>query len=445
MKVNVIDAVMGTGKSTWISLSIKANPEQRYIVILPLLSELARYEEILKGEKGLVCLLDGDNKKERFDSALDGARIIITTHALFENNLDATSFQLIKEGNWHLVMDEVIKAFEPASIKDVDIVGLEKYLAVKPIQITPYLELLLPVEYFTEANGKPENINTWPKHKIFQNKLLRCDTFGVSKSKDAVSSFYTYWLKEDRLRSFDEVTILTYPFKDTDLDYWFQIKGVDVDHLKLSKGSATGSLSDFCLVPHDGEYSGKDFKHLVEFLEPAVKWGKMHHGDGVSHFSSTDMAKTFLPNANDKRAHGKRTEVTNTLRGIFRNKTKYKLFVEPRDFMFTCKKDCIPAFQNSKNLLSSEFIGEDTFVPFNERATNGRAGKHYLCYLYNAYPFPGVEATVGVHKIKYNRDRYALYVLIQWIWRSAIRKGEKIYIYLPSKRMRNIFEDWLNA
>ncbi|MCY8098196.1 hypothetical protein MOB81_19175, partial [Bacillus atrophaeus] len=32
----------------------------------------------------------------------------------------------------------------------------------------------------------------------------------------------------------------------------------------------------------------------------------------------------------------------------------------------------------------------------------------------------------------------------QWIWRSSIRNNDSISIYIPSRRMRSMFIDWLN-
>jgi len=49
------------------------------------------------------------------------------------------------------------------------------------------------------------------------------------------------------------------------------------------------------------------------------------------------------------------------------------------------------------------------------------------------------------HNVKVNEDLYALSELLQWIWRSDIRNGNKINIYIPSKRMRSIFIEWLNG
>ena len=49
----------------------------------------------------------------------------------------------------------------------------------------------------------------------------------------------------------------------------------------------------------------------------------------------------------------------------------------------------------------------------------------------------------NAHGIEVNEDMYALSVMVQWIWRSAIRCGQEIYIYIPSKRMRTLLENWI--
>ena len=42
-------------------------------------------------------------------------------------------------------------------------------------------------------------------------------------------------------------------------------------------------------------------------------------------------------------------------------------------------------------------------------------------------------------------DAYALSEMIQFICRSRVRRGEPIYCYIPSKRMRELLIDWLNC
>ena len=48
-----------------------------------------------------------------------------------------------------------------------------------------------------------------------------------------------------------------------------------------------------------------------------------------------------------------------------------------------------------------------------------------------------------MHNVELDEDAYALSEMLQLIWRSRIRKGESINVYIPSRRMRELFEDWL--
>ncbi len=38
---------------------------------------------------------------------------------------------------------------------------------------------------------------------------------------------------------------------------------------------------------------------------------------------------------------------------------------------------------------------------------------------------------------------YALSILVQWIFRSAIRNGREIWVYVPSARMRYLLTRWI--
>ena len=47
--------------------------------------------------------------------------------------------------------------------------------------------------------------------------------------------------------------------------------------------------------------------------------------------------------------------------------------------------------------------------------------------------------------IKINEDIWALGEMIQFIFRTQIRDGKPINIYIPSQRMRNLLINWLNS
>lgn len=85
----------------------------------------------------------------------------------------------------------------------------------------------------------------------------------------------------------------------------------------------------------------------------------------------------------------------------------------------------------------------NSFVPLNCRATNDYAKSKFLVYPVNVYPNVGVSQFFSQRGLKIDDDNYALSELVQWIFRSSIRNGEDIHIYLPSKRMRGLLENWL--
>ena len=54
-------------------------------------------------------------------------------------------------------------------------------------------------------------------------------------------------------------------------------------------------------------------------------------------------------------------------------------------------------------------------------------------------------ASIGWAIIEIDEDGFALSELLQWIWRSQIRQGKPIILYIPSKRMRELLEDFLDV
>ena len=85
------------------------------------------------------------------------------------------------------------------------------------------------------------------------------------------------------------------------------------------------------------------------------------------------------------------------------------------------------------------------FVPCTTRATNDYADRTVLIYLLNRYMKPEIEKYFLGHGVPIDKEKFALSEMLQWIWRSAIRNGEPIKVFIPSSRMRNLLLDWLNA
>ena len=86
----------------------------------------------------------------------------------------------------------------------------------------------------------------------------------------------------------------------------------------------------------------------------------------------------------------------------------------------------------------------NSHVQYNARATNKYREKTVLAYLVNVYMNLPDKQFYLSRGLDVDEDMYSLSVLVQWIWRSAIRDGEDIYIYIPSRRMRELLINWIN-
>jgi len=85
------------------------------------------------------------------------------------------------------------------------------------------------------------------------------------------------------------------------------------------------------------------------------------------------------------------------------------------------------------------------FLSMNARATNEYQNRNACAYLVNRFENPIIQTYFRQYGLEVNEDLFALSELVQWLFRSAIRNGEPISLYIPSRRMRKLLEDWLNG
>ena len=78
------------------------------------------------------------------------------------------------------------------------------------------------------------------------------------------------------------------------------------------------------------------------------------------------------------------------------------------------------------------------------RATNDYQDRTSVAYLVNKFINPYIKQFFTTHGVKVYEDEYAISELVQFIWRSAIRQGKDINIYIPSRRMRQLLKKWIN-
>ncbi|MDA0361930.1 MAG: hypothetical protein O3A45_02880 [Proteobacteria bacterium] len=103
------------------------------------------------------------------------------------------------------------------------------------------------------------------------------------------------------------------------------------------------------------------------------------------------------------------------------------------------KRPKTEGFSKNSRMFNVNWIANTT------KGTNNYAPCSTLIYLYDQHPNPLILNWLRPdHHRTFVRD-YALAELIQWVCRSRIRNGEPITVYIPSRRMREIFSNWLNS
>jgi len=100
-------------------------------------------------------------------------------------------------------------------------------------------------------------------------------------------------------------------------------------------------------------------------------------------------------------------------------------------------------FTKARNGLYSKSLNDDNFVANNIRATNEYKEKDVIIYLVDKRYNPVIKRWFDNNNIKVNEDLYALGEMIQLLWRGAIREGNNIKAYIPSKRMRELLNKFL--
>ncbi len=118
------------------------------------------------------------------------------------------------------------------------------------------------------------------------------------------------------------------------------------------------------------------------------------------------------------------------------------------NILITCAKDgwyrkgnvnvAGPFASGSKLFKRANWVAKIT------RGTNKYAHCSHLVYLYDQYMNPYVARWLEDNTRAFD-DAYALTELIQWVWRSRVRKGQPITLYLPSPRMRRLMAEWLSS
>lgn len=407
--VNVIDAPCGYGKTSWaIQYMNDMNEEShRFIYVTPFLDEVTRVKESVKSRVFYEPdSINGSTKLEDLHRLLGQGRDIATTHALFQL-ANAETKELIRSNNYTLILDEVMNVIEQVPLKKNDLDLLIEAAVIdfdvneKGLTYIKWNEN--KIDYDTEYNQI--------KQMALTNNLMYCD-----------NSALIWNLPCDIFLMFNDVFILTYLFSGQFQRYYYDLHGIVYRYLSVLKAQ-----DGYSLIPYQSRriHEKKTLKELISIYEGNLNAiGDKRNALSTSWLeksSNKDLVVTLKRNTynfftNMCKASND-TAIWTTVKG---NKDSIMKKVKPKSFA-------------------------KCFIPMTSRATNLYKEKHHLAYLINRFMNPIEKKFFEQYGVHVDEDAWALSEIIQWVWRSRIREGHPITIYIPSKRMRALFQCYLTS
>lgn len=425
----MIDSPCGSGKTVWSIQYINSLPaKNKVIFVTPFLAECDR---IIAGcsRKRFVqpSAKAGKGRKiNNFINLIKENKNIVTTHALF-GAIDQSFVKELKLHNYTLIIDEALNVLNKINIyeESTEDISEEPYINKKQISdIKTLLDrgILIKNEDDEISWNKDFYLG---KYDILKNKSDTGNLFIMDNDLLMWTFPREIFLEE----VFKEVYLLTYQFDFQIHSYYFKFYNIAYDKLEVVMSGEKCKLFPYGSHGVDLNFR-KQARGLIEICENQ----KMNSVGSPSINLSEKTPKTAL----SIKWYSENRESFKVIQNNVSNFWKNIAGAAGNDRMWTCFKD----FEKS---MSNQTLCKKNFIAINARATNDFANKKYLCYLANRYINPCMTRFFAKRDIHLNQDDFALAELIQWIWRSAIRNGEKIYLYIPSERMRNLLKNWLNV
>jgi hypothetical protein len=444
--IHVLDSLMGMGKSTALINMIKADsiasivereagvPTRRWLVIVPTLNEVDRYAAALSSF-GAPFEMPNDTihgrKMLHLLRMVEEGRNIVATHELFKQ-LSRAVYAALEALNYTLVVDEEIEVVRPYELPTNKTNHLFNKGYVYTDQVTRRVQW----------NSKEHPISSFP----FKTDIPKlCEAGHLVQSKAGLLIVET---PAEFLRCFDQVWVATYMFDGAPMRAYLEAQHFPIRMLTVAKdkrgfhqvvpfGSPEALASELVVK--------QELRRLV-----TVHTGRRNMMGANSHKGSPLTSTWF--NSKARQEPQVITTLANSIAEFFRESgapaeriawTAFKGH-EERMRVARLKTDCKPNSDQPQIEKDGTACG---FLAFNARATNAYRNVEAMAYPMNVYQHGDVAAYFNEQDIPTSEDLYAISTLVQWLWRSRIRKEprEAIVVYLPSERMRGLFLEWLHT
>lgn len=453
-KITVIDAIMGTGKTNYIideiinksfssldeieeyiklgictekDKELAINNMDRFICVLPSLDECQRYKKQIRS----IEIFEPDEKKgkgrklEHLKDLIKGNKNIATTHALIKL-IDEETIEYLRTKNYILIIDEelnVVDQYKDLSKKDI-----------RNLHELGYFQkdeqgFLIWNEQDTEEKFRYDDV----KRLCNLNCLME---YKNSNCQDIIIWNFPYTF----FNFFKKCYICTYLWNGSIQKNYFDLHNIKYEHKTILDNVLVNYVKDV-------EYEKRRYyNRLINIYN-----GKLNViGESIKLNSKGRPKKPlckswyvrsfnkYIDNMENQSKNNNELiiDVKNNTNNYFKNIVKGRA-VNNMWTVFEGSNDSI------RKLIKGDGYAQG-FVPCNCKGTNKYINKTNLAYLIDMNISPVIIQFFKQHNITIDEDAYSLSMMLQWIWRSAIRNNNHINIYIPSERMRTLLIMWLN-
>lgn len=393
--IEYLDALPGTGKSTAIFKWMAERKEEKYIYVSPLLSEVT--ERVQKEVPDLNFKSpEGYSKSVDLLKLLEDGENIACTHALFLK-MGETHWQSVKGQGYIVILDEeiaVIEKFNEGKKGDLPLLISLGECSIEG----PYSKVIL--------KGNAEKFKASSLNGVVE--AAHQGILYTSKSENQ-RDFLVTQVPVDLLIAAKRVVVLTYMFEGSMLHKFLELHNVKSEKFQIPLF--------------------KSNQDVLSDLRKRINFKSTRAIEAISRFR---LSATFYEGATRQQLD----RIGDALRSVTRNVPDDKLLV-------TLPKT--NAEKGSKYVGNSKMRAvSNSWLWAGTRATNDHADKNVIVHLYNRYPNANVKAYFQSHGYPIDDDHFALSELLQFIFRSALRKGESVDLYIASPRMKKLLIDWLS-
>jgi len=394
VKVTIVDSIMGSQKTRSKIKEMSKNKNEKYLYITPFLDEVERVI------KHTTCKMyePKHNGVGKFNTlkklAIKGFNIA-STHVNL-SSADDEFIKIIKSQQYNLVLDETMSVIEIMDItrQDTKMLIDSNYLIVNDDKTVYWNE--------DKKEGSEAYIGKFSDVKAIAKNSRLILARGV---------LLIWRFPIDIFQAFKSVTLLTYKFEGSLMKPYFEMYGQDYE----LKSMRDGKIVDYYNT------RGVELKDKVNIYK-----GNLN-----------DVGETVYSLSRSWHENNLKSGVKVLKNNVY-NYFKHKIKSNGSKFIWS-------TFKGYKTELGGcGFRSAKTFCSIGMRATNKYKERTDLAYLVNNYINPLLKGFFQDNGVKVDEDEYALDLLLQWIWRSGIRDGKNINIYIPSRRMRNLLKDWLD-